>query len=175
MSGHSFDMNAYIDPIRSRTVPGVVRGAALAAVGAGVLGFGYGMVASPVWAWGAMLVAIVWTLGLAQGGVMFSVVSTLTWARWSRPLKRIAEVYAFALPLVWLAQRQWQAHCVGGAPGYTHGCVSDGMGGRRRTGPHRRHTLQPMWVTPPGRAGGVRLRVAAMLPLFGSQHGHPPW
>jgi hypothetical protein len=103
MSGHHFDMNAYIDPIRTRTVPSSVRGAALAAIGVGVLGFGYGMVASPVWAWGALLVAIVWTLGMAQGGVMFSVVSTLTWARWSRPLKRIGEAYAFTFPLVWLA------------------------------------------------------------------------
>lgn len=102
MSSHSIDISPHIESVRHRTVPGTARMVAIAGIVLGVIGFGYGMMTNPVWAWGAWLVATLFVLGLAQGGVCFSVMMTLTWARWGRPLKRIAEAFGFFLPIAYL-------------------------------------------------------------------------
>ena len=97
------DVNRVIDTIPGRRVPTVLAiGGPVAAV-LGVVCFGYGMMIDPAWAWGAFLVGLLYTFAIAQGGVMFSVVGTLTWARWSRPLKRVAESFGWWLPFAYLA------------------------------------------------------------------------
>ena len=93
------EIEPIIDAIPGRKMPMTVLGPALAAVGLGIAGFGYGMVTDPVWTWGAFLVALVYTLAMAQGGVLFAVMLTLTEGRWGRPLKRIGETFGFFLPL----------------------------------------------------------------------------
>lgn len=103
MSAATPDINAMIDAVVTRKVPAPVLFGGIAAIAIGLVSFVAGLVISPAWAWGALLVGIVYCLGIGQGGVMFSIVSTLTWARWSRPFKRIAETFGLFLPIVWLA------------------------------------------------------------------------
>lgn len=97
----SLNVDSAIQSIPDRKVPMSVMGAAGAAMVFGLAGFGYGMVTNPAWAWGAVLVGMVYVLGLSAGGLIFSVIATLTWARWSRPLKRVAEGFAVFLPIGW--------------------------------------------------------------------------
>jgi hypothetical protein len=103
MSSHgSIDIAPHIEALRTRTVPGSVRMGAAALVVVGLISFGFGLMTNPAWAWGAWLVATLFVLALAQGGVVFSVIMTLTWARWGRPLKRIAETFGFFLPVAYV-------------------------------------------------------------------------
>jgi Ni/Fe-hydrogenase subunit HybB-like protein len=55
--------------------------------------------AAPERAWQAYLVNFVFWTGLACGSLLFSVVLTITNARWGRPLKRIAEAPGAFLPV----------------------------------------------------------------------------
>ncbi len=96
MSGHTPDVSAIIESIPSRKVPAPVLFAGIGAMVLGVGGFILGLTRDPVWAWGALLVALVYTMALVQGGVIFSAISTLTWARWSQPLRRVAESFGAA-------------------------------------------------------------------------------
>lgn len=104
---HMPDVNPVIDSVAGRTLPGAVNMLSLGAIGLGVVAFLFGMFAGGpegvAWSWGAVLVGIVYTLALAQGGVMFGVIMTGTWARWGRPVKRIAETFGLFMPFVWLA------------------------------------------------------------------------
>ena len=104
---HMPDVNPTIDAVAGRTLPGSVNLLSLGAIGVGVVAFLFGMFAGgeegAAWAWGAVLVGILFTLALAQGGVMFGVIMTGTWARWGRPVKRIAETFGLFMPFVWLA------------------------------------------------------------------------
>jgi hypothetical protein len=103
MSAHSVDSDAVVDAIVGRTLPGPAKAVALGAMGIGVLSLGYGFaVAGAAWTWGAFLVALVYVLAIAQGGVMFAVILSGTWGRWGRPLKRIGESFAFFLPIAWI-------------------------------------------------------------------------
>ena len=102
MSAHGFDPNTYIDAIPGRTVPSGVKVAAMVATVLGAACFVYGWVTSPVWAWGAFLVAVVYLMGISQGGVMFGVMLTLTMGRWGRPLKRVAESFGMFLPVAYV-------------------------------------------------------------------------
>ena len=103
MSSGTVDVLSAINAIPDRKVPGAVVGAGIGAMVLGLAGFGYGLATAPEWAWSAALVGILYTLSLAQGGVIFSVIATVTWARWSRPLKRVAEAFGFFVPVAWLA------------------------------------------------------------------------
>ena len=96
-------LDAVIDAIPGRKVPAAMTTGGIAAMLIGLGAFAFGLSTNPAWAWAAVLVGVVYTLGIAQGGVIFSVISTLTWARWSRPLKRVAEAFGFFLPIAWLA------------------------------------------------------------------------
>ena len=90
---HMPDVNPVIDAVKGRTLPGAINAASLAAIGLGLGAFLFGMFAGgeegAAWSWGAVLVGIVYTLALAQGGVMYGVLMAGTWARWGRPLKRV--------------------------------------------------------------------------------------
>ncbi len=92
--------DAVIDAMPGRAVPGVVNilsGIGIVWMLAG-LGYGFG-VAGAAWTWGAFLVALVFTLAMAQGGVLFGVMMTLTHGRWGVPIKRVAETFGFFLPI----------------------------------------------------------------------------
>jgi hypothetical protein len=103
MSAHpALDVNAAIDAVATRKVPAAVQLGGIAAIVIGIVGFGIGMATDPAWAWGAVLVGILYVTALAFGGLAFSLVATLTWARWSRPLKRVAETFALFGPIAWL-------------------------------------------------------------------------
>ena len=102
MSSSTLDFTATIDAIVGRTVPSKVKKSALIAIVLGLLGFGYGLVTEPVWAWGSFLVALIFVLSLAQGGVIFGVMMNLVAGRWGAPLKRIGEVFGFFLPIGYL-------------------------------------------------------------------------
>lgn len=102
MAAHSLDTNAVLERMHGRKVPaGLLVGGAVAIV-IGIAGFVYGLVASPAWAWGAYLSALLWILAVAQGGLLFAVMMTLTWGRWGQPLKRIGEAFGFFLPIGYL-------------------------------------------------------------------------
>lgn len=47
----------------------------------------------------ALLTCIVYFMGIAQGGVMFACIQTITLGRWGRPFKRIAESFWFFMPV----------------------------------------------------------------------------
>lgn len=102
MSAHDIDVNPIIDAIPGREVPRSVVGIAAAGILFGTVTFGLCAWRHPEWAWGAFLVALVYTLAIAQGGVLFSVMMTLTWGRWGRPIKRIGESFAAFLPVGYL-------------------------------------------------------------------------
>jgi hypothetical protein len=102
MTSEQPDVNVAIDAIPGRSVPMPVLAVGGGAMVIGVLAFGFGMTQNVAWTWGAVLVGLVYTLALAMGGVAFSIISTMTWARWSRPLKRVGEAFGLVLPLLWL-------------------------------------------------------------------------
>lgn len=47
------------------------------------------------------LVNTVYFLGVSMGGLVFACALQLTWARWGRPLKRIAESFVVFVPILW--------------------------------------------------------------------------
>ena len=103
---HDPDVNLAIDAVPGRTLPRSANIASALMVLAGVVGAVYGFTSAEgghPWTWGAILVAIVYTMGIAQGGVIFCVVLTGAWARWGRPLKRIGETLGYFLPFSYLA------------------------------------------------------------------------
>ena len=81
---------------RARTVCYVV-----SLLGAGT--FLYGVVAGDaVRVWEALLVNFLFWSGIAQAGVVLSVLLQVTAARWGRPLKRVAEATAAFMPVAFL-------------------------------------------------------------------------
>lgn len=97
------DMNPVIDAMPGRTVPGIVRGLGALGIAWGVAGIGYALATgNAVWLWGAFLVALIFTMSLAQGGVVFAVIMTLVRGHWGGPVKRVAESFAFFLPFAYL-------------------------------------------------------------------------
>ena len=97
------EVNPVIDGIPGRTLPGWVNNGSILAIIVGIVAFVYGLTAVDwAYAWGAYLVGLVYTLAIAQGGVVFAIVMTGTWARWGRPVKRIGEALGFFLPVGWV-------------------------------------------------------------------------
>ncbi|MEZ4240250.1 MAG: hypothetical protein R3F59_29665 [Myxococcota bacterium] len=102
MSAPSLDLDPVIDGIVGRTVPMPVNVLSAVMIVIGIAAFGIGLATDGVVAWGAYLVGLLYTLGIAQGGVLFAVIQTGTWGRWGRPVKRIAETFGFFLPIGYL-------------------------------------------------------------------------
>jgi hypothetical protein len=97
------DVNAVIDAMADRKVPAAVNGIGGLFILIGLGAFGYGLaVAGSAPTWGAVLVALFWSLGVCQGAMMLSVILTGTWGRWGRPIKRISESFFFVLPILWI-------------------------------------------------------------------------
>ena len=99
MSSEHVDVNPILEGLVGRKLPRSVLAVSAIAIGLGLLGFIYGLFANPAWAWGAFVTGLVYSLGIAQGAVIFAVIMTLTWGRWGRPLKRIGEAAGFYLPV----------------------------------------------------------------------------
>lgn len=95
-------VDAAIDAVKGRQLPGTVKALAFAGIVWGIGAFGYGLTWDKKWTWGAFLVALVYTFAVAQGGVAFGVIMQGTQGRWGRPLKRVAESFGFFLPVAWL-------------------------------------------------------------------------
>ena len=103
MSANDLHVDRIIAGIPGRKVPMPAAAAGFLGMALGVVGVGYGFaMGETAWTWGAILVGLVYTMNLAMGGVMFSVILTLTKAHWGRPLKRLAEVFGLFLPVAYL-------------------------------------------------------------------------
>ena len=108
MSVPNTDYNELIDAIPGREMPRQLDNILKVGMGLGVVSVAYGfLMVDAAWTWGALLVGIVYFLAIAQGGIMFSVMLTGTWGRWGRPLKRIAESFAFFLPVGYILLAAW--------------------------------------------------------------------
>ncbi|MSP56170.1 MAG: hypothetical protein EXR69_11295 [Myxococcales bacterium] len=98
-----------------RTVPSGVRAAGIAAMAIGALcligGLAFGDHDTQNRTLGVFLTCLVYFIGVAQGGVMFSVAQTASLGRWGRPFKRIAESFGMFLPFLWL---MYAAFMIGG-------------------------------------------------------------
>ncbi len=96
-------------------VPPAVRAAGIAAMAVGALCFIGGLALgdhdTQNRTLGVFLTCLVYFMGAAQGGVMFSVAQTAALGRWGRPFKRVAESFAMFLPFLWL---MYAAFLVGG-------------------------------------------------------------
>jgi len=106
MSAQVSSMEPVIDGMVGRTIPASVNVLSLGMIGLGAIAFLVGLFAigdGGAVAWGSFLVGLVYTLALAQGGVMFAVLMSGTWGRWGRPVKRIAEAFGFFLPIAYVA------------------------------------------------------------------------
>ncbi|MEN0062491.1 MAG: hypothetical protein AAGA48_10095 [Myxococcota bacterium] len=104
MSSGLPNLNPVIDGLIGRKLPNSVHYGSLAAMAVGVVAFFAGVVVlgKPAYTWGAYLVGLVYTLAIAQGGVIFAILMTGTTGRWGRPVKRIGEAFGFFLPVGWL-------------------------------------------------------------------------
>jgi len=85
-----------------RPVPAKLALAAKLLVVVGIVSLGLGLSGDPVRARSAVLVNLVYFLGLSAGGVMISGALVLAMGRWGRPVKRIAESFVLFLPVIWV-------------------------------------------------------------------------
>ncbi|MEO0603040.1 MAG: hypothetical protein AAF211_16495, partial [Myxococcota bacterium] len=100
MSSGLPNLNPVIDGLIGRKLPSSVHLGSLAAIGIGVVAFVAGLAMDRfAYTWGAYLVGLVYTLAIAQGGVIFAILMTGTTGRWGRPVKRIAEAFGFFMPV----------------------------------------------------------------------------
>ncbi len=82
-----------------RALPDGTMKMGLIGIGIGLASLAYGLSTESHRTLGALLVCVVYFMAVAQGGLMFSVVQTLTFGRWTRPFKRIAESFWFFMPV----------------------------------------------------------------------------
>ncbi|MEQ1567277.1 MAG: hypothetical protein ABMA64_16670 [Myxococcota bacterium] len=168
MSAHTNDsIDAVVDAIPARSLPASVNLASLGLIGLGAVAFLTGLFAvgdHGAVAWGAFLVGTVYTLAIAQGGVMFSVVQTGTWARWGRPVKRIAESFGFFLPVAYLALLVF---LIGGLGIYSWNPSTIIEGGPVALEPHSAEAIafKPTWLTPMFFRGRLLLAVGLLIAL----------
>jgi hypothetical protein len=72
----------------------------LAFVAIGIIGFVVGLIGSNSYlAWQALLVNTMFFGGIALGGLAFSLIFTITSAKWGRPIKRLAEALSAFIPI----------------------------------------------------------------------------
>jgi len=66
----------------------------------GIIGFAAGLIGNRSYlAWQALLVNTMFFGGIALGGLAFSVIFTITNAKWGRPIKRLAEALSAFIPI----------------------------------------------------------------------------
>lgn len=118
-------IDAAIDAVKGRSLPGTAKAVAFAGIAYGVVGIGYGFVTDPAYLWGAWLVTAFYFLCMAQGAIVFAGVLHGTKAYWGRPLKRIAESIGMFLPVPWIMLAIFLVagvdHVYSWSPDYTQG------------------------------------------------------
>jgi hypothetical protein len=176
MSGHESEpsraidpahVNAVFDAVVGRSLPTGVNLVSLALIALGVGAFLTGLFAvgdGGATAWGAFLVGLVYTFAIGQGGIMFSVIQSGTWARWGRPVKRIAESFAFWLPVAYVLL---VVFLVLGLRIYAWHPNTIIDGGPVALEPHFSEAIssKPFWLSPPVFVIRVLVLVAALLTL----------
>lgn len=148
MSAAPLDVNVAIDAVLTRKVPMPVMAGAAGAIVVGLVAFVAGMFIDPVWTWGAVIVGLVYTIGICQGSIMFSVISTLTWARWSRPMKRVAETFGLFMPIVYLALVAFLIVGLRVFPWHPHTIVEGGPVNLNPESVAVLFAAKPMWLSP---------------------------
>ena len=69
-------------------------------VAIGIIGFLAGLIGNRSYlAWQALLVNTMFFGGIALGGLAFSLIFTITSAKWGRPIKRLAEALSAFIPI----------------------------------------------------------------------------
>jgi hypothetical protein len=165
MSAAPLDVNVAIDAVLTRKVPMPVMAGAAGAVVLGLVAFVAGLVIDPVWTWGAVIVGLVYTMGICQGAIMFSIISTLTWARWSRPMKRVAETFGLFMPFLYLAMVAFLVVGLKVFPWHPHTIV---LGGPVNLNPESAATMfaaKPFWLNPWVFSGRLIVGVGFMVLL----------
>jgi hypothetical protein len=106
MSGHAPNFEATLQTIPGRSVPKMVKLACFLGILIGIAGLAYGLFAGTSddvhRVQGAFLTNFMYFNGIAQGGFMFCAIGMVTYARWHRRFKRIAEAFAVFLPISYL-------------------------------------------------------------------------
>lgn len=103
MSAHADKVNAAIDAVKGRSMPATAQMIAFAAIAWGLGAAAYGLFAfDKGWTMGSILAGLVYAFGITQGSLVFAGVMTGTGARWSRPLKRVAESLGVAVVPIYL-------------------------------------------------------------------------
>ncbi len=75
----------------------------LGCVGLGVLSFFIGLLTGSAQAvWQALLINTLFFAGVSYGSLIFSVIFSITNAKWGRPIKRMAEATVLFIPVSWL-------------------------------------------------------------------------
>ena len=98
MSGDN-ETKALLDQTRFR-MNGRLQKLLLCFVAVGTIGFVIGLISDRSYlAWQAMLVNTLFFEGIALGGLAFSVIFTITGAKWGRPVKRLAEALCAFIPI----------------------------------------------------------------------------
>jgi len=93
------EMKALLDETRFR-ISDRLHKLLLGFVVIGVIGFGAGLIGNRSYlAWQALLVNTMFFGGIALGGLAFSVMFTITSAKWGRPIKRLAEALSAFIPI----------------------------------------------------------------------------
>ncbi|MCP4809796.1 MAG: hypothetical protein GY913_25255 [Proteobacteria bacterium] len=98
----NFDPKPHLGPA---TVPGNIKTAGLVLTVLGIVAYaGTGFALEDGWTQARLgfLVSMNYFAGISFGGMAFLAAMTITEARWSRPLKRIAEGFAVFTPVVWV-------------------------------------------------------------------------
>lgn len=83
-------------------VPGFLKPLSLALIAAGAAGFAAALMTDADTAWRAYLQNFIFWMGLAQGAVMWSVISRIVNANWSRTQMRLWEGAGFFLPVAFV-------------------------------------------------------------------------
>jgi len=95
------DLDAAILAVADRKFPAKVKTLTFAGMGLGVLGLLYGFfgMGNAAWTSASIVVGLMYTLAMAQGGVLFAAILAGTQGRWGRPIKRVGEAFAFYMPI----------------------------------------------------------------------------
>lgn len=96
--GHAkLDFTPVIAAVPGRRMPAQLKMGALAMVGIGVAAAGYGFATDSERFFSSFVFNFMYFMGIAQGGLMLAVASTLAQGRWTRPFKRFSEgLFLFA-------------------------------------------------------------------------------
>lgn len=102
MSGHPPDFTNTLKAIPGRKIPKTAMMALLACIAIGIAAAGIGFTGDAYTvkrAQGAFVVNFMYFNGIIMGGFVFCAIGMITYARWHRRFKRIAEAFTFFMPV----------------------------------------------------------------------------